>query len=143
MSTSNSSLDIYTTNIQWTYWRRSSYSAIMHSISSSSNTNHLLIQYFDEGLMWASGGALVDKTLKVAQIQCYRVIEWWSLWDDENLGFKYSDLAKKYHVSSIGNKAKYSQLGETNGVSSFKCRKIGSINEWKNVLPNIESKREC
>jgi hypothetical protein len=40
-------------------------------------------------------------------------------------------------------KAKYSQLGEANGASSFKCREIESTNAWKIVLPSIESKREC
>ncbi|KAL9384350.1 hypothetical protein Peur_013563 [Populus x canadensis] len=41
------------------------------------------------------------------------------------------------------NKVKYSQLGEANGASSFKCGEIGSTNEWKIALPSIESKREC
>jgi hypothetical protein len=42
----------------------------------------------------------------------------------------------------IRNKVKYSQLGEVNGASSFKCSEIGSTNEWKIALLNIESKRE-
>ncbi|KAL3582878.1 hypothetical protein D5086_017210 [Populus alba] len=41
------------------------------------------------------------------------------------------------------NKVKYSQLGEANGASSFKCGEIGSTNKWKIALLSIESKREC
>jgi hypothetical protein len=53
------------------------------------------------------------------------------------------DLATKCHVFSTGNKVKYSQLGEANGVSSFKFGEIRSTNEWKIALPSIESNREC
>jgi len=47
------------------------------------------------------------------------------------------------NVVSFQQETKYSQLGEANGASNFKCGEIGSTNEWKIVLPSIESKREC